>query len=1024
AGDEVGLTDYPFRTLQKALTYLTSKGIANATVNIAEAVYPLSAEITMPNNSGATQNIVILGNEAVLDGGGNKRILQIGSKYTLSITGLHFTKGNAGARYGGAIYSLADLKISGGSFSGNKADNGGALYSAGQLELAEVDFKNNLADGKGGAVYIERVASINDSLFWGNEAGEPGDAGGAIYNVGSLTVNNTAFKENSASPGHGGGIVNGGIFYGQQLIASGNSAIENGGFLYNLSGKQSVLERSLFRNNIAQASDGTKGGGAIYNNNGKINLINSIFDHNRARYGGAIFHHYGATSQLYVYFSTFVRNSASYGGAIYSNNYSIGNISQIAYSAFAENTAEKDQNAQGPHYQSINSGPPPVTDCYPLDLQSPGEAAVAFNNPDIYDYVPAPGSPLINAVPDPGLTSVDFANKPRDTDNDSYFDIGALDYRTNIRIPAGYYIHDELGNVRDFTVTSTITIGRRIAGQEVGQIVIPSSNNIDYAIFDNSLDLSQMIITPDMIYIPSGRMLDGKTYQLHILSTTTHPFVSADGKVLSDFDGVLTANNKLLGNSVTISAANGSYLVSAWAKDIGAFSLVYPQALRFTPDYLIKNYALTSNFIVQTVDSHGTVLSGVPIALSVISGNGTLDRTTATLQAAYGHPTTIIAPGVMTNAIIEASFEELSVTMTALTINDPSPPRIELRQPQVTENVRVTQNIVFAFDDPESGIATASLILLLNDMDRAAQVSITQNQFVFARQLEPGISYAVTISIENNAGLSENYMFTFQTKPDHTEPTILAYPAPNQEGLYPQEAISLNIQDWESGLVLNSLVLEVDNHIVPNPLVNTLSDYVIEVLYYPERLYNLNEKVFVTVNVQDKSGNQLVLAYYYRIIADYTPPTINIISLEQTTPNEDTALLEFTAEDIESAISLNSLLVLATDPLRGRVTASITILNLVSENYLDGSRLTANVLLGNLGYGQETILNLILQDSFKNSGSADYELRTTADTIFPAIVPISPTPNGWLDMRAPLIIDLLDNESGIDLAWLELQFDG
>ncbi|GBR77303.1 hypothetical protein NO2_1704, partial [Candidatus Termititenax persephonae] len=42
AGDEVGLTDYPFRTLQKALTYLTSKGIANATVNIAEAVYPLS----------------------------------------------------------------------------------------------------------------------------------------------------------------------------------------------------------------------------------------------------------------------------------------------------------------------------------------------------------------------------------------------------------------------------------------------------------------------------------------------------------------------------------------------------------------------------------------------------------------------------------------------------------------------------------------------------------------------------------------------------------------------------------------------------------------------------------------------------------------------------------------------------------------------------------------------------------------------------------------------------------------------
>ncbi|GBR75908.1 hypothetical protein NO2_0536 [Candidatus Termititenax persephonae] len=1024
---KTGQADYPFTTLQEALNYFTTRNIVNATINMAEAVYPVASTIIMPNNTKTTQNIAILGNRAVLDGGGNKRILQIGSKYTLYITDLNFVNGKVGLdEHGGAIYSLADLKISGGSFSGNKADNGGALYAAGQLELAEVDFKNNLAEGVGGAVYIERVASINDSLFWGNEAKDPWTGGGAIYNAGSLTVNNTTFKENSASLKDGGGIVNGGVFYGQQLIASGNSAMENGGFLYNLSASCSVLERSLFRNNIAQASDGTKGGGAIYNNNGRINLINSIFDHNRARYGGAIFHQFGATSQLYVYFSTFVRNSASYGGAIYSNNLSIGNISQIAYSAFAENTAENDQNAQGPHYQSINSGPPPVTDCYPPDLQSPGEAAVAFNNPDIYDYVPAPGSPLINAVPDPGLTSVDFANKPRDTDNDSYFDIGALDYRASIRIPAGYYIHDELGNVRDFTVTSTITIGRRIAGQEVGQIVIPSSNNINYAIFDNRLDLSQMIITPDMIYIPSGKILDGKTYQLHILSTTTNPFVSADGKVLSDFDGVLTANNKLLGDSVTISATNGSYLVSAWAKDIGAFSLIYPQALRFTPDYLIKNYALTSNFTVQAMDAYDTVLSGVPIALSIISGNGTLDRTTATWQAAYGHPTTIIAEGVTTDAVIKASFEELSVTMTALTINDPSPPIIQLLRPQVTENVKVTQDIAFIAFDNQSNIAAASLILLLNGLDEAAQVVFDQdqNQFILTKYLEPGKEYAVTISIENNAGLSENYMFTFQTKPDNAKPDIHVYPTPNQEGLYPQEAIHLHIQDWESGISLSSLTLEVDNHVAAYPIINVLNTYNIEVLYYPERLYNLNEKVFVTVNVQDKSGNQLVLAYYYRIIADYTPPTVNIISLEQTTPNEDTALLEFTAEDIESVISLNSLLVLATDPRRGTVLTNITILNLVSENYLDGSRLTANVLLSNLGYGQETILNLILQDSFKNSGSADYELRTTADTIFPAIVPISPTPNGWLDMRAPLIIDLLDNESGIDLAWLELQFDG
>ena len=93
--------------------------------------------------------------------------------------------------------------------------------------------------------------------------------GGAVYNEGTLSLTNTAFRENTAGPIETDFIGNGGAIY------------NNGGTL--------TIADSRFENNLA---DGTKashhGGGALYVNNGTVTIRNTIFTGNSGHTGGAI----------------------------------------------------------------------------------------------------------------------------------------------------------------------------------------------------------------------------------------------------------------------------------------------------------------------------------------------------------------------------------------------------------------------------------------------------------------------------------------------------------------------------------------------------------------------------------------------------------------------------------------------------------------------------------------------------------------------------------------------------------------
>lgn len=133
--------------------------------------------------------------------------------------------------------------------------------------------------------------------------------GGAIYNEGTLTINQTTFTQ--------------------------NTAFDDGGAIYNV-GTVNINQTTFTQNNAIN-------GGAISNNDGTVTITQSTLTKNYANYGGAIENYmsFGYPTTLIINQSTLTENIADYGGAI-DNYYSNVDITQ---STFTQNTAKRDGGA-------------------------------------------------------------------------------------------------------------------------------------------------------------------------------------------------------------------------------------------------------------------------------------------------------------------------------------------------------------------------------------------------------------------------------------------------------------------------------------------------------------------------------------------------------------------------------------------------------------------------------------------------------------------------------------------------------
>ncbi len=183
---------------------------------------------------------------------------------------------------------------------------GGAIFNYGNLTINNSIFTNNTVNYGGGAIFNHGILTANNSTFIDNTAdGYNGATGGAIYNeAGILNLNNCTFKYNNAD-GYGGAIGNGGTLNVNNSNFTNNTAYNDGGAIYNV--RTLNVNNCTFTNNTADNY-----GGAILNVE-FLNVNNSTFTDNQVLYGGAISNIVGTAN---VHFNYIFGNTASTGTQI------------------------------------------------------------------------------------------------------------------------------------------------------------------------------------------------------------------------------------------------------------------------------------------------------------------------------------------------------------------------------------------------------------------------------------------------------------------------------------------------------------------------------------------------------------------------------------------------------------------------------------------------------------------------------------------------------------------------------------
>ena len=196
------------------------------------------------------------------------------------------------------------------------AADGGAIHNLGQLTLDHVTLQNNRAN-YGGAIYTNGTLDITDSTFKNNLAIQ----GGAIYAdsiTSLLTISDSAFTENQANVTNLGGAIYSTAAFditNTQFVknkAGGGGAIYARKMYPNTNG---AITASTFNENETTGADAIAKGGALAIENLPVTISSSRWQSNRTVSGGAIF--VGAEAQLSLDTSTLTGNHALYGGALF-----------------------------------------------------------------------------------------------------------------------------------------------------------------------------------------------------------------------------------------------------------------------------------------------------------------------------------------------------------------------------------------------------------------------------------------------------------------------------------------------------------------------------------------------------------------------------------------------------------------------------------------------------------------------------------------------------------------------------------
>ena len=295
----------------------------------------------------SVKNCTFINNWANNNGGGVYIYTNSESSSIININNCQFE--NNGASFGGALkkegYSRFPLTITNSYFYNNAAFCGGGIDKWNQIDVLINNclFQANTATKRGGAIHHNLATFSNHDMsyvtncrFIQNKANE----GGAIFiypDTGKIHIKESEFIDNgSIFKGSKGGAI-------AILFSFINGNNERGIFL-----DPFIIENCAFQKNHSEQ------GGALYLDGRKLHLLNSLFNHNNASMGGAIFLGDGITSQVFLPPSktiencTFYKNSAEENGGVITSAYYRNSTAHIKQSfvsfnncLFNENTAQQ-----------------------------------------------------------------------------------------------------------------------------------------------------------------------------------------------------------------------------------------------------------------------------------------------------------------------------------------------------------------------------------------------------------------------------------------------------------------------------------------------------------------------------------------------------------------------------------------------------------------------------------------------------------------------------------------------------------
>ena len=286
---------------------------------------------------------------AALAGGGSVSF-NCGGSHTITLTNEKTINSNTTINGGGQI-----------SLSGGSSTRLFNLQNGSTLTLQNITLQNGFSSNDGGAIYVERLSTLNvsNSAINNSIAANGGaialNGWGSSDPGGTLIVTDSSFSGNTSTamaiPGGGNG---GGALYitgGSTATVSGstfsNNQSVNGGGIHILGANLTVSD-TAFSGNVANNSAGGGGGGAIYvdgtkNFSGAIDISTSTFTNNQTnQLGGAIFSFPEGTGSTLIDQSLFDGNSATgsgQGGAIYHQSATSNGPLNISNSTFMNNNA-------------------------------------------------------------------------------------------------------------------------------------------------------------------------------------------------------------------------------------------------------------------------------------------------------------------------------------------------------------------------------------------------------------------------------------------------------------------------------------------------------------------------------------------------------------------------------------------------------------------------------------------------------------------------------------------------------------